>query len=388
MNETHPWESPGSVGLVQQQSFTFAHPPRQLPLDNGQRLGPLTLAYETYGKLNARADNAILILHALTGDAHVAGYNSPEDRKPGWWDEAVGPGKIFDTSHYFVICSNVIGGCRGSTGPSSHDPETGRPYALTFPVITIADMVRAQRHLIDHLGIKKLLAVVGGSMGGMQALQWAVDYPDRVAACIAIATTAHSSAMTIAFNEVGRQAIYADPNWQEGDYYDGTPPHRGLAVARMAGHITYMSEKSMQMKFGRRLQYREQPGYDFGTDFAVESYLRYRGAHFPHRFDANSYLYITKALDYFDMADGYNNLTESLARIRARCLIISFTSDWLYPPSENQEIAEALLLNGVDVTHVKIDSDYGHDSFLVEVELLKDVIGPYLNRVYAKLRRK
>ena len=387
-NNLPPYQQPGSVGLVETQTFTFAHPPDELVLESGARLGPVTLAYETYGQLNADRSNAVLILHALSGDAHVAGYHSTDDAKPGWWDEAVGPGKMFDTDRYCVICSNVIGGCRGSTGPASIDPLTGKPYGLRFPVITIKDMVSAQRHLIDHLGIERLLAVAGGSMGGMQALQWAVDYPDRVAACIPIATCARSSAQTIALNEVGRQAIYADPNWKRGDYYGGSTPDAGLAVARMIGHITYMSDESMREKFGRRLQDREQRGYDFETDFAVESYLRYRGNQFPRRFDANSYLYVTKAIDYFDLAEGHASLAEAFAGVKARFLALSFTSDWLYPSYQTQEIVRALLANGVDVTYIDVASSYGHDSFLVEVELLTKVIGDFLARVHREEARR
>ncbi|MBN1287997.1 MAG: homoserine O-acetyltransferase [Anaerolineae bacterium] len=388
-NSSPPWTQPGSVGLVQTQYFTFAQPPHELALESGATLGPVTLAYETYGALNAGRSNAILIVHALTGDAHIAGYHTPEDAKPGWWDEAVGPGKMYDTDRYFVICSNIIGGCQGSTGPRSINPATGRPYGLSFPVITIRDIVEAQRHLIDHLGIERLLAVVGGSMGGMQALDWAARYPDRVAACLPIATCARSSAQTIALNEVGRQAIYADPRWRRGDYYGSEPPNDGLALARMIGHITYMSDTSMREKFGRRLQTRERLGFDFETDFAVESYLRYRGGSFPNRFDANSYLYVTKAIDYFDMAADYGgDLAESFKRIKARFLVLSFTSDWLYPSYQSQEIVRALLKNGLDVTYFDIESDYGHDSFLVEVELLTEMIGSFLARVYREETRR
>jgi len=295
-----------SVGLVETQSWTFDDPPLQL--DCGRSLTPVTQAYEMYGQLSPERDNVILIFHALTGDAHVAGYHSPEDQKPGWWDIMVGPGKAFDTDRYAVICANVIGGCKGSTGPSDVNPETGRPYALHFPMVTIGDMVRAQKRLIDQLGIRKLLAVTGGSMGGMMALDWAVRYPDGVASVLGIATSARLSAQGIAFNEVGRQAIMADVNWCQGNYYDREIPRAGLAVARMIGHITYLSEEQMHAKFGRRLQDRKTFGYDFETEFQVESYLRYQGNRFVERFDANSYLYITKALDYFDLANGHHSL--------------------------------------------------------------------------------
>ena len=299
-----------------------------LPLDCGASLGPVEVAYETYGVLNAAKSNAILILHALSGDAHAAGI-SQETGKPGWWDNSIGHGKAFDTENYFVICSNVLGGCRGTTGPASLDPKTGSPYAMSFPGITIPDMVRLQKMLIDSLGIERLLAVTGGSMGGMQALEWAVAYPQSVVAAIPIATTARHSAQQIAFNEVGRQAIMSDPDWNGGDYYGKKPPARGLAVARMIGHITYMSDESMREKFGRRLQDKESYGFDFSIDFEVESYLRYRGAQFVDRFDANSYLYITKAMDYFDLANGRGSMAEALGQSSARFLVISFTSDWL-----------------------------------------------------------
>ncbi len=282
-----------------------------LPLDNGASLAPVEVAYESYGQLNPEKSNAILVLHAFSGDAHAAGI-SHETGKPGWWDNMIGPGKAFDTNKYFVFCSNVLGGCRGTTGPSSINPATGCPYAMSFPVITIGDMVRLQKLLVDHLGIGKLLAVTGGSMGGMQALEWAVSYPDRVVAAIPIATTTRHSAQQIAFNEVGRQAIMADPDWNGGDYYSGNPPARGLAVARMVGHITYMSDDSMREKFGRRLRDKATFSFGFDVDFEVESYLRYRGSQFVNRFDANSYLYITKAMDYFDLTNGHGTLIAAL----------------------------------------------------------------------------
>jgi homoserine O-acetyltransferase len=375
---------PDSVGLVQRQYFTFATD-EPMPLDSGEKLGPITLAYETYGQLNADRSNAILILHALSGDAHAAGYHSPEDTKPGWWDDCIGPGKAFDTRRYFVVCSNVIGGCQGSTGPSSINPATGRPYGLSFPVITIGDMVRAQRYLIDHLGIEKLLAVAGGSMGGMQALQWAVSYPERVRSVVALATTARHSPMLIAFSEVGRQAIYADPNWNHGDYYDGPRPNAGLALARMIGHITYLSEESMHQKFGRRLQNRERYGFEFDTEFAVEGYLKHKGTQFTNRFDANSYLYITKALDYFDLANGYGSLANAFAKsAHIMYLVVSFTSDWLYPPYHSKEIVSALTAVGADVTYCNLKSTWGHDAFLLEVETMTKLIADFLDRVVAE----
>lgn len=368
----------GSVGIVEPHYFTFAEPPNELQLECGRKLGPVTLAYETYGELNADKSNCILILHALTGDAHVAGKHSPDDPKPGWWDNMVGPGKAFDTTKYFVLCSNIIAGCKGSTGPGSDNPETGKPYALDFPMITIADMVNAQKALVDHLGINQLLCVVGGSMGGMQALQWTVAYPDMVRLAIPIATTARLSAQAIAFDAVGRHAIMTDPDFNEGDYYGGQGPATGLATARMIGHITYMSDRSMHEKFGRGLQDKTQPDYDFVTEFKVESYLSYRGASFVERFDANSYLYITKAMDYFDLAQPSGDLRRELARAKAAFLVISFSSDWLFPSYMSKEIVSALRRNNKDVSYAEIQSDYGHDAFLLEVETLSRLVVNFL----------
>jgi homoserine O-acetyltransferase/O-succinyltransferase len=363
--------------IVQTQYVTFD---KELHFQSGPKLGPITLAFETYGTLNRDQSNAIMILHALSGDAHVAGRNLPTDDKPGWWDDAVGPGKAFDTNKYFVICSNVIGGCRGSTGPMSINPKTGKSYGLSFPVVTIADMVETQRWLIDYLGIDQLLTVTGGSMGGMQALQWTVSYPDRVKSAMVLASTARLSAQTIALNEVARQAIYADPHWNKGDYYEAQSPNAGLAVARMIGHITYLSDTSMHEKFGRRLQERERYGYDFETEFAVESYLRYRGNAFTRRFDANSFLYITKAMDYFDLSYGLNSLAEAFEHATSQYLVVSYTSDWLYPSWQSKELVRSLLQNGLDVTYVEIESDYGHDAFLLEVDRLSELTRDFLTR--------
>ncbi len=354
-----------------------------ISLDGGATLAPVEVAYETYGALNPHKSNAILVLHAFSGDAHAAGI-SPETGTPGWWDNMIGPGKAFDTNKYFVICSNILGGCRGTTGPSSIDPATGRPYAMSFPVITIRDMVRLQKMLIDHLGIPRLLSVTGGSMGGMQALEWAVSYPESVVSAIPIAATARHSAQQIAFNEVGRQAIIADPDWREGNYYGGKPPARGLAVARMVGHITYMSDDSMREKFGRRLRGKNSFGYDFEVDFEVESYLRYRGNEFVSRFDANSYLYITKAMDYFDLTNGNGSLASAFERARARFLAISFSSDWLYPSYQSQEIVRALRSRNVDVAYCELPSNYGHDAFLVDVGELTDLVRGFLSSTYER----
>ncbi|MBN1201528.1 MAG: homoserine O-acetyltransferase [Anaerolineae bacterium] len=375
---SHPRRA-DSVGIVQRQLAHFDEP---LRLRGGGSLDSFTLAYETYGTLNTDRSNAILICHALSGDAHVAGYHTDDpDEKPGWWDAAVGPGKLIDTDRFFVICSNVIGGCQGSTGPSSPAPD-GKPYALRFPVITIADMVQAQRCLIDHLGIQKLLAVTGGSMGGMQALQWAVDMPDRVASVLFLASTARSSAQHIAFNETGRQAIYADPNWNNGDYYSGPAPHGGLAVARMMAHITYMSEISLERKFGRNLQTRDSLAYTFSEpEFAVESYLAYQGQKFVERFDANSYLYITKAIDYFDIGTDYGSLQAALARTQCSFLVVSFSSDWLYPAEQSQELVKALTKLGREVEYHHIEAPFGHDSFLVEVDRMAHTVKSFLDRL-------
>jgi homoserine O-acetyltransferase len=363
--------------IVETRSVRF----ESLSLDCGATLAPVDVAYETYGKLNPARTNAILILHALSGDAHAAGI-SHESGKPGWWDNMIGPGKAFDTDKYFVICSNVLGGCRGTTGPSSIDPATGAPYAMSFPGITIADMVRLQKMLIDHLGIRRLLTVTGGSMGGMQALQWAVAYPEAVVSAIPIATTARHSAQQIAFDEVGRQAIMADPDWNQGNYYDRNPPARGLAVARMVGHITYMSDESMREKFGRRLRDKDKFGFDFSVDFEVESYLRHRGSQFVLRFDANSYLYITKALDYFDLAEGYGSLAEAFRDTQARFLAISFTSDWLYPSYQSLETVKALRGLNRDVAYCELASNYGHDAFLVDVGEQTEVVRGFLENTY------
>ncbi|MDF1513131.1 MAG: homoserine O-acetyltransferase [Anaerolineae bacterium] len=372
-----------SVGLVETRTWTFDEP---LELDCGRTLTPVSQAYEIYGVLNDRRDNAVLIFHALTGDAHVAGYHTLDDRKPGWWDLMVGPGKPFDTDRYMIICANVIGGCKGTTGPASIDPQTDKPYGLDFPVVTIGDMVRAQKRLVDHLGIERLLAVVGGSIGGMLALDWAVRYPDATASVLAIATSARLNAQGIAFNEVGRQAIMADPRWQRGDYYGKESPVAGLAIARMIGHITYLSDEQMRAKFGRRLQTRESFGYDFETEFQVESYLKYQGDAFVRRFDANSYLYITKAIDYFDLANGHHSLVNALEAIRSEFLVVSFSSDWLFPTSASKEIVRALQANGVPTTFLEIPNSYGHDAFLLPSEDLSAMLRDFLGNMYNKVQ--
>ncbi len=375
-------ESSG-LGQVATQYYTFASQPRGFRLENGERLSPVTLAYETYGDLNAEKSNAILIEHALTGDAHVAGFHDG-DKDPGWWDEMVGPGRAFDTEKYFIICSNVLGGCKGSTGPSSVNPSTGKPYGTDFPMISMGDMVNAQVQLIDYLGIDTLLSVAGGSMGGMQVLEWMFSHAKRLRSAIPISTAMRHSPQQIAFNEVGRQAIMADPKWNDGHYYDKQSPSRGLAVARMVGHITYMSDKSMTEKFGRRLKDDKKP-FKFTADFEVEGYLQYRGKRFVGRFDANSYLYITKAIDYFDASRGMKP-QEVLQGSNVKVLVIAFKSDWLYPAYQTQEIVRACKLAGLDTTYCEIASDYGHDAFLLETQEETRLVKYFLERaLYGKV---
>lgn len=381
--------APGSVGLVETRTLQVAEPPEPLQLECGRCLGPVTVAYETYGTLSPKKDNAILILHALSGDAHAAGYHHPDDSKAGWWDIMIGPGKAFDTNRYFIICSNVIGGCKGSTGPSSVNPATGKPYAMTFPILTIADMVKVQKLFLDRLGIGQLLSMAGGSMGGMQAIEWLLRYPERTRSAIIIASTAKSSTQSIAFNEVQRHAIVSDPNWNQGNYYDGSKPETGLAIARMIGHITFLSEESMNQKFGRRLQNRDEYGYEFAREFAVESYLHHQGSRFVQRFDANSYLYILKAMDYFDAAQDWGGgaLEKACARVQAKTLVISFTSDWLYPPGQSKELVKALRQNNKDVSYLEIESSHGHDAFLLESRSQARVVDSFLDNLYKQVSR-
>ena len=368
----------GSAGIVRTRHVTFDQPGQELALEGGGSLAPFRIAYETYGKLSARRDNAILVTHALSGDAHVAGLHSANDKRPGWWDMMIGPGKGLDTDKYFVISSNVIGGCSGSTGPASENPATGRPYGTDFPIITIADMVNAQAMLLDHLGIGKLLAAVGGSMGGMQVLEWAVSHPQRVHLCVPLATAARQPTQAIAFNEVGRQAIMADPDWRDGHYYGGKPPAKGLGVARMIGHITYLSDEAMQEKFGHRLHDLHGYSFTFAPDFEVERYLRYQGLSFTNRFDANTYLYITRALDYFDLTRRHGSLVEAFRDVTARFLVLGFSSDWLHPPYQLKEIVGALRATHKHVSYYEVESHYGHDAFLLEREKMEGIIGAFL----------
>jgi homoserine O-acetyltransferase/O-succinyltransferase len=379
-----------SVGLVEKRFFTFAADPQErMVLECGRALGPLTLAYETYGRLNERRDNAVLVLHALTGDSHAAGRYSEADRKPGWWEIMVGPGKGIDTDRYFVICSNVLGGCMGSTGPGSLDPGSGAPYGLKFPVVTIGDMVRAQKRLVEHLGIARLLSVIGGSMGGMQVLEWAVAFPEMVATAVPLATTPKHSALAIAFNEVARQAIMSDPDWNGGEYYGRTKPNHGLAVARMIGHITYLSDEAMRRKFDRRLQDRCEISYNFESDFQVESYLRYQGQKFVERFDANSFLYLTKAADYFNLENRYGDgsLVRAFAAAQANFLVVSFTSDWLYPTYQSRTLVQALKKNGLDVSFCEIKAECGHDAFLLPIERLTNLMSSFLEKGHREMGR-
>jgi len=376
-----------SVGRVEKKYFTFAEPPNEMALDSGRRLGPITIAYETMGRLNADKSNVVLVLHALTGDSHVAGHYSETDDKPGWWDNMVGPGKGIDTDKYFVVCSNVLGGCMGSTGPASTHPATGAPYGLSFPMVTIGDMVRAQKALLDYLGIKRILSMTGGSMGGMQVLQWCIQYPEMVLSAIPLATTMRHSALAIAFNEVARQAIIADPNWNNGDYYDGPRPNVGLSVARMIGHVTYLSDDALRQKFGRRLQDRDNFSFNFDSDFQVESYLRHQGAKFVERFDANSFLYITKAADYFDLTQqsGQSSAVDVFLKASARFLVISFTSDWLYPTYQSRDMVKAMKKRGLDVSFCEIEAEWGHDAFLLPNERLANLIKGFIDSVYERM---
>ena len=369
--------------IVTPQDFQL---PESLELDCGKTIDNAVLRYETIGTLNEDKSNAILICHALSGDAHVAGFHSSEDKKPGWWDEFVGSGKAIDTDKYFVICSNVIGSCAGSTGPRTINPATGKMYNMDFPVITIRDMVRAQKYLIDSLGIKKLLSVVGGSMGGMQAMEWAINYPDNLASCIPIATTSQLSPQSIAFDWVGREAIKYDPNYNNGDYSSDLPPSSGLATARMLAHITYLSDESMLKKFGRNLQESHDYSFNFSRDFAVESYLEHQGQRFVERFDANSYFYITRAMDYFDLAARHgNDLTNAFEYCKnVKFLVVAFSSDWLFPTSQSIEITRALIKNEIEVSFSEIESSYGHDAFLLEIDSLGEMVSSFLDNVKKK----
>jgi len=377
MNDAQSMTSdlPGDVGLVEHHDFKYN---QEFTFECGKTLPGFTIRYETYGRLNRNKDNAIIVCHALSGDHHCAGVNSLKDRKPGWWDNLIGPNKAIDTDKYFVICSNVLGGCQGSSGPSSTNPETGKPYFLDFPAVSIKDMVRSQYLLItEELGIKKLLAAIGGSMGGMQVLQWGIEYPCFVKRIIGLATTGRQNAQAIAFNEVGRWAIMQDPDWNNGQYERGKGPNVGLAIARMMAHITYLSDKGMEDKFGRQKK-KQQDGNIFDAEFEVESYLRYQGQSFISRFDANSYLYITKALDHFDLYGNDATMESAFNTIESRVLMVGFTSDWLYPPEQNRDIVHTLLRCGKDATYAQLNMDLGHDSFLVHAPALYELVENFL----------
>ena len=366
-----------SVGLTETKFFRIEE---KILLESGVEFGPIDVAYETYGELNANKDNAILLLHALTGDAHAAGYHSENDKKVGWWDDMVGPNKAFDTNKYFVISSNMLGGCSGTTGPCSINPETNSPYGLDFPVITIEDVVKVQKQLVDFLGVKRLV-VAGGSMGGMQALEWSIAYSEMVESVIVIASTSRLTAQGIAFNAVGRNAILSDPNFNNGNYYDKEKqPERGLAIARMIGHITYLCEESMHNKFGRRFQEKDKPNFDFNIDFQVESYLEHQGQTFVERFDANSYMYITKAVDYFDLAKKHGCLKNAFQKTNARFLVMSFTTDWLFPTEQSKEMVHAMIQAGRDVSFCEIESPCGHDAFLLEFETQTKIVKSFLSK--------
>ncbi|MFH0860731.1 MAG: homoserine O-acetyltransferase [Candidatus Altiarchaeota archaeon] len=364
---------PGSVGVVKTKHVEFD----ELGLDSGEKLKPVRIAYETYGKLNKDKTNAVLICHALSGDANAAGKHRKSSRKNGWYDVAIGPGKTFDTKKYFVICSNIIGGCKGSTGPSSVNPKTGRPYRLDFPIITVADMVRAQKKLIDHLGIKKLFCVTGGSLGGMQALQWTVDYPEAVHIAIPIATSAKQYSLGIVFHDIGRKIILSDPAWQGGNYRK--QPKNGLSLARQIGHITYLSQDTLERKFGRKRK-RGKAHTKFGVEFEIQSYFNYKGQSFARRFDANSYLYITYAIDQFDLTEGgRKKLRDVFKNVKAKFLLVSFASDWLYPPEQVGEIAAGLAEAGVPTVYRELDLPYGHDTFLIYNNTLGNLLLDFLN---------
>jgi homoserine O-acetyltransferase len=380
-----PWEETASAGVSATKTLALDG---ALTLASGRTLDGVVVAYETWGRLDELGANAVLVCHALSGDSHLAGLRpgQPKDASPGWWDIMVGPGKAIDTDRFFVVCANVLGGCSGTTGPASTDPESGKPYGLRFPMVTVEDMVDVQARLLHALGVRRLASVVGGSMGGMQALAWAKRYPERVASVVADATTWRLGPQAIAFNEVGRRAILEDPAFAGGDYYDVGQPESGLGIARMIGHITYLSDESMHKKFGRRLQSSADYAYDFVSEFQVESYLAYQGQRFVERFDANTYLYMTKAMDYFDLQGDAPSLASALRSVSARFLVLSFSSDWLFPTARSKELVSALRENGNEVSFAEIPSGYGHDAFLLEPEAQHRLIAPFLTNALAHAR--
>lgn len=370
-----------SVGIVETRFAHLFSPEQPLKFQSGAQLSEVQVAYEAYGQLNDRKDNAVYICHALTGDAHAAGLHTPNDQKPGWWDGLIGPGKALDTNRYYIICANVLGGCQGTTGPGSINPATGERFCLDFPFLTVADIVSVHSELVRHLGIKQLLAVIGGSLGGMQVLDWAVRFPDQLQAAVVLASAPKLAAQGIAFNAVGRRAIYADRGFENGKYYDSEGPRFGLALARMVAHITYLSEDSIELKFGRRLQ--DGCGFAFEmqkeTEFQIESYLHYQGKRFVQRFDANSYLYLTRAMDYFELA-GEKSLSDAVKDVQARFLVASYDTDWLFPTSQSKDLVSALLQGGKHVSFAELECPFGHDSFLIDLGPLTDLISPFLEQ--------
>ncbi|MEO2037013.1 MAG: homoserine O-acetyltransferase [Planctomycetaceae bacterium] len=378
-----------SVGIVERQTATlFVDPP--LTLASGQTIGPVAVEYETCGQLNENRDNGIFVCHALTGDAHVAGIHQPDDPKPGWWDALIGPQRGIDTEKYFVICANVLGGCQGTTGPGSNNPQTGQRYCLDFPFLTVSDIVSVHSELARYLGIGRLCAVIGGSLGGMQVLDWSVRFPDQIAAAIVVASGHRLSAQGIAFNAVGRRAIYADPGFEQGNYDPENPPRFGLALARMIAHITYLSEDSIELKFGRRLQDSDKFAFDMlkETEFQIESYLHHQGKRFVQRFDANSYLYLTRAMDYFDLAESHDTLAKACQRATCRFLVISYDTDWLFPTSQSRELTTALMQVGKHVSFLELQCSFGHDSFLIDIDPLAQLIQPFVDQTVAAERRR
>lgn len=383
-----PPDNDSSVGIVETKYATLFEAPRSLKLPSGSELSPVVVAYETYGTLNVARDNAVFICHALTGDAHAAGLHGNLKEKPGWWDGFIGPGKGLDTDKYFVICANVLGGCRGTTGPGSIDPATGERFCLNFPFLTVADIVTVHSELVRHLGIDRLLAVVGGSLGGMQVLDWSVRFPDQLRGAVVLASAPKLAAQGIAFNAVGRRAIHSDAGFANGNYYDSEGPRYGLALARMVAHITYLSEDSIELKFGRRLQDSDRFAFDMQkeTEFQIESYLHYQGKRFVQRFDANSYLYLTRAMDYFDLSEGHDSLTDAVKDVSARFLVASYDTDWLFPTSQSRELVSALLRAGKHVSFLELKCPFGHDSFLIDLAPLTDLVGPFLQQTHQASR--
>ena len=381
-------DRPADSFVTPQTATLFAN--RPLTLSSDETIGPVTVAYETWGTLNEAKDNAVFVCQALTGDAHAAGVYSSDDTKPGWWDPLIGPGRGIDTDRYFVICANVLGGCQGTTGPGSVNPQTGDRYNLEFPFLTVSDMVSVHSELVRHLGIERLCGIIGGSLGGMQVLDWSVRFPNQTAAAIVIASGHHLSAQGIAFNAVGRRAIYADPVFADGNYDPDDPPRYGLALARMIAHITYLSEDSIELKFGRRLQDSEDLAFDMlkETEFQIESYLHYQGKRFVQRFDANSYLYLTRAMDYFDLAEGFASLSDACERASARFLVVSYDTDWLFPTAQSRELTHALLKVDKHVSFLELACSFGHDSFLIDIDPLAELISPFLDQTRASEERR